>query len=133
MKRVACGTVAAAGIVGTLATGTGVADQVAQPVAVAVAAPMQPPVPPGPPVPPPMQEPGQEGPGSSQYDQPPPPAPAEPNQDAICQDIMGVPLPAGCRDPKHDVQRDPRGVGGRASAFVAARLQEEREQEVPVR
>ncbi|WP_132428227.1 hypothetical protein [Pseudonocardia endophytica] len=103
MTRMAFGTVAAAGILGALATAEEAADQVTAPVAVAVAVPMQPPVPPGPPVPPPMQEPGQEGPGSSQYDQPPPPAPAPPNENAICQDIMGVPLPPGCHDPRNDV------------------------------
>lgn len=103
VKRMACGAVAASGILGAVATVTGPADEIARPVAVAVAVPMQPPVPPGPPVPPPMQEPGQEGPGSSQHDQPPPPAPAEPNGNAICQDIMGVPLPPGCHDLSKDV------------------------------
>lgn len=106
--RLLGGTIIAAGVLGAVAITPGAGDlapvsTVASAVASAVV-PLQPPVPPGPPVPPPMQEPGQQGPGSSIQDQPPGPAPSEPNGNAICQDIVGIPnsgtmIDPGCTDP----------------------------------
>lgn len=104
LRRVAYGTITAAGVVGALAMAHGPADDAVQPVSVDVAMerPLQPPVPPGPPVPPPMQEPGQQGPDTGIHDQPPPPAPAEPNENAIYQDILGMPHPPYVNEPCYD-------------------------------
>ena len=93
-----CGTIVAAGVVGTMSLG--LVDHAAPPAAVTVATvtPLQPPPPPPGWPPPALHQPGQQGPAPGEQDRPPSPQP--PADEPICQDIMGVPdVNAPCHDP----------------------------------
>ncbi|WP_130292792.1 hypothetical protein [Pseudonocardia sediminis] len=96
-RRMVCGTIAAAGVVGALALSPGHAVQPVS-TSTAMTQPMQPPPPPPGWPPPEMHQPGQQGPAPGDQDKPPPASP--PITDPICQDILGVPdVNAPCHDP----------------------------------
>lgn len=83
VRRMACGAIVAAGMVGALAMTTGLAEQDARSASGTVGIVLQ-----NDEIPPPMQEPGQSGPDTSIHDSPGGPATPDPNQGAIYQDIM---------------------------------------------